>query len=81
MKLFVWENVLTDYTDGLVCVLAHNETEAWERMKATDKTAWLVLRGQPEDREDPREPHELDESATRPRCVEAPEAFICWGGG
>ena len=24
LKLFVWEGVLTDYTDGMVCILAHD---------------------------------------------------------
>lgn len=30
LKLFVWEGdgVLTDWTDGMICVLAHNHSEA-----------------------------------------------------
>ncbi len=34
LKMYVWEEVLTDYTDGLACVLAHNEEEARRLIKA-----------------------------------------------
>ena len=30
LKLFVWEDVLCDYTCGMVCILAHNLGEALE---------------------------------------------------
>ena len=30
LKMFVWEHVLTDYTDGLMVALAHNVDEARE---------------------------------------------------
>ena len=33
MKMFVWENVLTDWTSGLVCVLAENLEQAVELLK------------------------------------------------
>ena len=35
LKLFVWEGdgVLTDYTNGLICVLAHDLEEALELIK------------------------------------------------
>lgn len=36
LSLFVWKDVLTDYTAGLVCVLAHDEAEAWNLLAATD---------------------------------------------
>lgn len=28
IKMFVWHNVLTDYTSGMVCILAHDFEEA-----------------------------------------------------
>lgn len=28
LKMFVWHDVLTDYTSGMVCILAHNFEEA-----------------------------------------------------
>lgn len=33
LKMFVWTGVLTSYTDGLVCILAHNIEEAIEQAK------------------------------------------------
>ena len=33
LKLFVWEDVLRDYTAGFAAVLAHNEAEAREIMQ------------------------------------------------
>lgn len=79
--LFVWEAVLTDYTDGLVCILAHSEDEAWELLKEKDHTAWWTLRGDPEDRNDPRSPSELGADAKRPKQIDSPAAFLVWGGG
>jgi hypothetical protein len=28
MKLYVWEDVLRDYTSGMICILAHDLEEA-----------------------------------------------------
>jgi len=28
LKLYVWEGVLTDYTSGMICILAHDLEEA-----------------------------------------------------
>jgi len=33
LKLYVWQNVLRDYSAGLAVVLAHDEDEAREIMK------------------------------------------------
>jgi hypothetical protein len=53
----------------MVCVLAHNEEEAWKLLKEKDWRAYEMLRGiNPEDIE-------------RPRVVDKPEAFVVWGGG
>jgi len=78
--LYIWEGVLTDYTDGMVCALAHDEAEAWEMLKAADHTAWWSMRGHPEDRNDPRTPEELGD-VPRPKRVDKPKAFVCWGEG
>lgn len=77
MRLWVLEGVLTDYTDGMVCVLAHDEAEAWAMLKNKDATAWCVLRDWPNE----PDTRSLDELPTRFRCVDNPEAFVCWGGG
>jgi hypothetical protein len=33
LKMYVWHNVLTDYTSGMVCISAHNFEEAIEVAK------------------------------------------------
>lgn len=76
----MWEDVLTSFTGGMVCVFAPNESAAWALLKEKDFTAWWVMRGRPDDNDDERTPDELD-SQSRPRCVEQPEAFVVWGGG
>ena len=79
MCLWVLEGdgVLTDYTNGMVCVLAYDETQAWELLKAKDRIAWLDLRGWP------NEPDEraLEQLPMRFRRVDKPEAFTVHGGG
>ena len=65
MKLWVMEEVLTDYTDGMVCVLAETEEQAWAMLKEKDSVAYACL---------------LDNDM-KFRCVDKPEAFVCWGGG
>lgn len=71
LKLFVWEGVLTDYTDGLVCILARDEAHAWRLLKRKDPTAWWTLQGQPRNRRG---------EAIRPRVINRPGAFLVWGG-
>ena len=82
MKLYVWENVLCDYSEGIVCVYAESEEAAWDKLKEYDHSAWLVLRGDPRGI-DKRSVEELkkDEKVIRPRCVTNAEAFVVWGGG
>jgi len=77
LKLYVWEDVLRDYTAGIVCVLAENEEAAWKVLYEEERTAWWVLQGEPED----RHMKGISPKATRPRCVTEPEAFAVWGGG
>lgn len=33
IKLYVWEDVLCDYTCGMICILAHNLEEARELLE------------------------------------------------
>jgi len=77
MRLWVLEGVLTDHTDGMVCVLARDEAEAWAMLEQKDSTSWSVLRGWPSE----PDARPLDELPLRFRCVDTPEAFVCWGGG
>lgn len=65
LKLFVWEKVLTDYTSGLVCVLAHDEKEAWKLLEKKDKLAFFILK----------------RDMKEPKTVTKPEAFVTHGGG
>jgi len=39
MKLFVWENVLIDWSSGMVCVLAENLEQAIKLIKEKDDLA------------------------------------------
>ena len=93
MKLYVWENVLTDYTEGLVCILAKSEQQAWQLLYEKDDTAWWDLQGCPKR---PTENESYSESAMRylqeigqfkfgtavnPVEVTEPTAFVVWGGG
>jgi hypothetical protein len=93
MKLFVWGDVLKDYTSGMVCVLAKNERQAWEKLYEADSTAWWVLQGEPCFNV-PNESQGVSafkflasenkfcfDNAIRPKVVSEPEAFIVWGGG
>ena len=78
---WVWECVLTDYTDGMAFAFAADEAGAWDALKEADHTAWWNIRGHSEDRDDPRQPYELPKDVPRPRKVTTPEGFACWGGG
>jgi hypothetical protein len=45
LNLYVWEGVLTDYTNGMVCVLASSEEQAFELIYEKDQVAWAQLQG------------------------------------
>jgi len=93
LKLYVWEGVLTDYTDGLVCILAECEADAWELLRKKDVTAWWVLQGEPHIEEDgadystsayhylTKERKFKFDAAIPPKEFEEPMAFLVWGGG
>jgi hypothetical protein len=68
LKLYVWENVLTDYTDGVMFALAESVEEArslilteWGYTESKG-TVWQDLQKEPQ-------------------IVETPAGFLCWGGG
>jgi hypothetical protein len=46
-KLWVWEGVLADYADGMVCVLAPDEKSARELIAAKDPVAAQYLPSAP----------------------------------
>ena len=77
LKLYVWENVLEDYTEGMACAIAESEEKAWELLKEKDHTAWWILNGSPKD----RNYKGIYKDALRPREITIPEAFVVWGGG
>ena len=91
MKLFVWDNVLEDYTSGMVCILARNEKQAWKMLYEHDPLAWWVLQGEPDYEEESATKsadawNNLPEqgyfnTAIRPKIVLEPSVFVVWGGG
>jgi len=45
LKLYVWEDVLADYTSGLICILAESEEQAFELLYNKDPIAWSNIQG------------------------------------
>ncbi|WPH59229.1 hypothetical protein AFNJKBDN_CDS0012 [Halorubrum virus V_ICIS4] len=96
LSLYVWEDVLRDYTAGMVAVYAESEGDAWDELYEEDSTAWWMLQnsahppvsfdghGTKSERLkahlELEGKHAVDE-ATDPVEVTAPEAFVVWGGG
>jgi hypothetical protein len=77
LKLYIWEDVLRDYTPGMVAVLAESEEQAWELIKQKDEVAWYSLLGYPS-----KEDIAMGcPDAIRPREITKPEAFTVHGGG
>ena len=69
MKLFIWEDVLTDWSPGLVVAIGNDLEDALAAIKEVDAVARGVLRATPS------EVIELN-SVTPPR-----KAWLVWGGG
>ena len=67
MKLFVWEDVLTDYTSGMVVAVAPDLETALQAIKAKDALAVKYMME--------RDPRIID------MATAVPEAFVVWGGG
>jgi hypothetical protein len=70
LQLYVWENVLTDYTDGVMFALASSEIEARKLLRKELGETQLKYNE-----------HVLADLAKRPRKITAPEAFAVYGGG
>lgn len=43
LKIFVWEDVLSDYTPGIVCIFAESLEQAFEILYLKDSLAWFSL--------------------------------------
>jgi len=55
LKMFVWEHVLTDYTDGLMVALAHDVDEARTLLREKlDGIGEAYLENEPDVYETPR---------------------------
>ena len=70
MKLFVWKNVLTDYTSGIAFALAENADEARK----------LILDKHVKERSFIDDTLVSDLNA-EPLVVDSKEGFYVWGGG
>jgi hypothetical protein len=69
LKLYVWEDVLCDYTCGLICILAKSEDAAWQLLKETNDVAhWSLTEGS-------------SAETSHPKVYDSPCAFVSWGGG
>jgi len=66
LKLFVWEGVLTDYTDGVMFALAHNIEEAKDLIR--QKAGEYELKDIEYDLKN------------KPLIVKKPEGFYLFGG-
>ncbi len=80
MKLYVWHNVLADYTEGMVCVMAESEEAARASLKAESifeingkgervQSTWVV------------DAIAKDIVDNEPLVLEAGEWSFVWGGG
>lgn len=45
MKLFYWDNVLSDYTSGHVLIIAENMKEAMKMLEKEDNYAFREIQG------------------------------------
>lgn len=65
MKVFVWDDVLTDYTSGMMVAIAPTVEEARDALL---KECNYIPEGDLN-----QQPKEFD--------LTEPAAFVCWGGG
>lgn len=68
MYLYVWEDVLSDYTSGMVVALAPSLEVALETIRCESDTAWFLIGSTPPT-------YVIDPNQTKP------VAFLVWGGG
>lgn len=61
---YVWRNVLTDYTSGIIAAAASSAEEAREAVrKAANDNGYV-----------------FGETAAEPEVLDLPAAVYCWGG-
>jgi hypothetical protein len=77
LKMFVWNNVLTDYTSGMICVLAHNIEEARDVI-AHDREWGIITRA---DGSVYVGPLVCETEHTDPVVYDVPTVVHVWGGG
>lgn len=65
LKLFVWENVLTDYNPGVMFALAENIEQAREKILSKEEDSPDTVK---------------KELMNDPLVINHPEGFILWGG-
>lgn len=70
--VFVYEEVLTDFTDGLVVLVARDENHAIEMLCVEFERNYEQLME--------FEPGFLEPTAMYPTTAEAGSLHICWGG-
>ena len=66
LKLYVWEDVLVDYTEGIMFALAYDEEHAREQIRKNGG------RGLPSVEQD---------LLQKPKVYSRPKGFFCYGGG
>ena len=92
MKLWVADNVLTDWSSGLVVIHAKSQKEAIELFFKKDSTALIDLYNWPEcnckdkySKEDKSQHffkhHKPNRLPNIFKLITKPEAFTIWGGG
>lgn len=84
LRMYVWKDVLEDWSSGIVAVAAYDEAHAWDLLKQEDETAWARIRdvlGPEVSKLDTRTPDQLPPNVKRPVEVTEPGAFVVWGGG
>lgn len=64
MRLYVWEGVLTDYTDGIVIALAKDKRHAWKQLKEKSTCTYDSVKA----------------DGVEPRCISKPEIIVLYGG-
>lgn len=74
LNLYVWEDVLTDHTSGMVVAVARSLPEAREAVRKTDKSA---ARNMFDHTPGPAEPDYIIPLNKDTK----PAGFVVWGGG
>ena len=70
LKLFIWENVLTDYTSGIAFALAENPEEARK-----------IIFAKFEKKEQYLSDTLKSDLSDEPEMIDTKDGFYIWGGG